>query len=400
MLEGLSDVGWAQLEHAYGSAADVPDLIRALRAADPKVRANARWELYGNIFHQGSRYEASAYAVPFLLELLADPSTPERTAILALLTSLAIGYDENWLPDSFPVADLRPSAAGGDQFLQAGRKPAAQPGDIVCYEYWMSLDAPDRDSVFSYIALAVYDAVRVGVPLYCDLLRDDDADMRAAAAYALAWFHEDAAAIVGPLTAAAGDSQAAVAATALVALGLVRTDDPAAMQAIQAALADPRDLVRWGAAVALARLLGPAADAVVADELLAWAGGDSESRDEIPFLYGDVGGYAGLALRQLDVDAQAAFDALLARIPAVSGPEAMPVVGEALRHAFPAGPVTAGAGFTDLDQRQQRLLGALAASPSTWGWGESLRFGNFMAMLSGYGLPDSPEAMGSFVSGS
>jgi hypothetical protein len=32
VLEGLSDVAWAELEHAYGSAADVAELIRALRA--------------------------------------------------------------------------------------------------------------------------------------------------------------------------------------------------------------------------------------------------------------------------------------------------------------------------------------------------------------------------------
>ena len=30
MLEGLSNVDWAKLEHAYGPAEDVPDLIRAL----------------------------------------------------------------------------------------------------------------------------------------------------------------------------------------------------------------------------------------------------------------------------------------------------------------------------------------------------------------------------------
>ncbi|MEV4141189.1 hypothetical protein AB0J72_54620 [Dactylosporangium sp. NPDC049742] len=55
-LERLGDVPWAELGHAYGSAADVPDLILALRSQDADARARARWHLYGNIFHQGTRY--------------------------------------------------------------------------------------------------------------------------------------------------------------------------------------------------------------------------------------------------------------------------------------------------------------------------------------------------------
>jgi hypothetical protein len=107
----------------------------------------------------------------------------------------------------------------------------------------------------------------------------------------------------------------------------------------------------------------------VATELLAWAGGDSPSRPEIPYLDGDTAGYAGLALRRIgDAHADAAFHALLARIPVVSGPQALPVVDEALRRAFPAEPVTVDTRFATLDYRQQRLLRALADSPMTWGW--------------------------------
>src|SRR5262245_18811798 len=52
MLEGLGAVDWAALEHAYGSAGDVPELIRALRDRDPEVRNRALWQLWGNIYHQ------------------------------------------------------------------------------------------------------------------------------------------------------------------------------------------------------------------------------------------------------------------------------------------------------------------------------------------------------------
>jgi HEAT repeat len=399
VLEGLSDVAWAGLEHAHGSAADVPGLLRALRAAEPEVRKKAQWHLYGNIFHQGTRYEASAYAAPFLIELLADPATPERNEILGLLTSLAIGYDESWLPGPFPVASYRQRAVGGEQVLRAAPAPTGDEDDGR-YQYWESLDEQDQDRMFAHVELSAYDAVRAGVPLYCALLADEDPAVRIAAAYALAWFGEDAFASVGPLTSAAGDPRMPVAATALVALGLVGTADPIAVRVVRAAVTDDRDLVRWAAAVALARLHGPAADPAVAAELLAWTGGDNPAHREVPYLDGDVSGLAGLALRQLgDAHAEAAFDALLSRIPTVDGPESLPIVGEALRRAFPDGRLVEGTRFADLDTRQQRLLRTLAASPSTWGWGQAPVFGNFMGMVLAYGLPYNPEAMRTFVTG-
>jgi len=198
------------------------------------------------------------------------------------------------------------------------------------------------------------------------------------------------------LVPAVTDPEEAVAATALVALGLIGARD--ARATIQAAIDDARDVVRWAAAVASARLDGPAAVPRVASELLAWTGSDSESHAEIPYLDGDLAGYAGLALRQLgDAQEPATFEALLARIPTVSGPQALPVVEEALRWAFPAGRVAEGTAFADLDARQQRLLRVLAESPSTLGWGEYANFGNFSLMVSGYGLPHGIEAMRAFV---
>ncbi|MDZ7617237.1 MAG: PBS lyase, partial [Patescibacteria group bacterium] len=73
MLEGLDTVDWASLRHAYGEATDVPGLLSALLSPDPKLREEATCELFGNIWHQGTVYPASAAAVPFLYELLTAP---------------------------------------------------------------------------------------------------------------------------------------------------------------------------------------------------------------------------------------------------------------------------------------------------------------------------------------
>src|SRR5215471_18998608 len=91
MLEGLKTIDWHQLSHAYGEADDVPRLIKALASKNEKERGSALSKLYTNIYHQGTVYQASAYAAPFLIELLENDTVPEKDDILMLLTHLAWG---------------------------------------------------------------------------------------------------------------------------------------------------------------------------------------------------------------------------------------------------------------------------------------------------------------------
>jgi hypothetical protein len=93
MLDRLHHIPWNRLTHAYGSAEDVPDLLRRLRTASPEMTGERSplWHLCGNIWHQGSVYEATAYAIPFLIELAAHPLVPNRLGILQLLAAIAIG---------------------------------------------------------------------------------------------------------------------------------------------------------------------------------------------------------------------------------------------------------------------------------------------------------------------
>src|SRR5579883_2158245 len=89
-------IDWENLLHAYGPASDVPLQIGALASSDAVERERARNQLYSNIFHQGTRYNATPYAVPLLVELVNDPATPERHLILELLVYLACGYHANF----------------------------------------------------------------------------------------------------------------------------------------------------------------------------------------------------------------------------------------------------------------------------------------------------------------
>jgi hypothetical protein len=64
---------WATLQHAYGPAADVPPLLRAV-AANPAVSSSADgpwYNLWSALCHQGDVYPASFAAVPHIVQALA-----------------------------------------------------------------------------------------------------------------------------------------------------------------------------------------------------------------------------------------------------------------------------------------------------------------------------------------
>ena len=93
MLDRLDLVPWNQLSHAYGSAEGVPHLLRALTSKDDSKREEALSELFGNIWHQGTVYEATAYAVPFLIEIAVDRSIAGRADVLGLVGVIAESDD-------------------------------------------------------------------------------------------------------------------------------------------------------------------------------------------------------------------------------------------------------------------------------------------------------------------
>lgn len=49
MLNGLDEINWSQLHHAYGEASDVPVLFRQLLSKDKVMADKAMYELFGNI---------------------------------------------------------------------------------------------------------------------------------------------------------------------------------------------------------------------------------------------------------------------------------------------------------------------------------------------------------------
>src|SRR5687768_2453350 len=162
MLEGLDRINWKELEHAYGPAEDVPDMIRALASDSGQEREGARIHLWCHIIHQGTVYSATAHAVPFLVELLAAPAVTEKPRLLELVTALACGSSyldaHQSLFEDIPAFQEKMRQPEWDEQLQK------EVG-------WVT---------------AARQAVADGWPVYLRLLDDPDAQTRACAAYALA----------------------------------------------------------------------------------------------------------------------------------------------------------------------------------------------------------------------
>jgi hypothetical protein len=72
----LDSPRWSELRHAYGTAEDIPPLLRQLEAFPPPARYDEEpwYTLWSSLCHQGDVYSASFAAVPHIIRVLAtDP---------------------------------------------------------------------------------------------------------------------------------------------------------------------------------------------------------------------------------------------------------------------------------------------------------------------------------------
>lgn len=247
-LSGVDDIPWDRLHHAYGTASDVPDLLRALRSSDAETRSHAHYRLRGNIYHQGTRWEASSHALPFLVALTADPATPGRPLVVRLVRLVGLGdvRDED-LP--FDAADA---------FRAADDATDAQVAWMVAALYD---DDRDLDEIPDDVQIAVdarwrrdcYQAAAEHVATYRGWLADDDPEVGAHAAELLAWFPANETTVAALVN---DPSHTLVRASANLTLAHLPTPDQDVDSHLAAQLGSDDVLVRRTAAVALAYRLG------------------------------------------------------------------------------------------------------------------------------------------------
>ncbi|MEU6787320.1 hypothetical protein ABZ912_49725 [Nonomuraea angiospora] len=88
LFAGLDEIGWGRMRHAYGSAAEVPGLLRDLIDPDPAVRESALDGIYGAVHHQGDVYPCTVAAIPFLVRIAERPDLPGRAGVVELLAGV------------------------------------------------------------------------------------------------------------------------------------------------------------------------------------------------------------------------------------------------------------------------------------------------------------------------
>ncbi|KAB2366227.1 HEAT repeat domain-containing protein [Actinomadura montaniterrae] len=387
LLAGLDDVDWAGLGHAYGSADDVPDLLRTLQAPGQEDRQDALHMLYASIYHQGSRYPASGAAVPFLLALAADPATPDRDDLLYLAAGMAIGFDESHLPSGVDIAGWRREVArlraadpaDEERRLDAWVEEAADPAERSSRRRHREL----VDAGYLLAELAAYDAVRSGLPVVRALLTDADAHVRAAAAYAVGWFPEEAAASLPVLQALlAAETDPAVTANALVSAGLLDGRD--LIPRLREHLAGTEPLPRWAAAIALLRL--DVTDPSVIAELAATTVTPPEMPGPpVAFMNGDLRLYSAAAIGAMAEPPDQAVGAVLDGLSRTSDDASFPMTATALRLTFgePSRPLPPYASLTPAQQRTVRVIAELPHD--SWQWG------NLLEVLRDWGLPNDRD---------
>jgi hypothetical protein len=142
---------------------------------------------------------------PVFFELLGDARVPARSEIVRLLSLLAIGYDEEFIPKGLNAAEFR-----------AQRRA-----------FHESLTPEFRDEYAEFglgplIEIDCYDAARQGVARVASLLDSQDLQLRCGAAHFLAWFSENAGEIVTHLEAMLQRATEPLEqAHAILALGLI-----------------------------------------------------------------------------------------------------------------------------------------------------------------------------------
>ncbi|MFD0599303.1 HEAT repeat domain-containing protein [Catellatospora coxensis] len=93
LFDGVDEIRWGRMRHAYGPAVEVPELLRDLADADRAVRETALDAMYGGVHHQGDVYACTIAAIPFLLRIAADAGRPGRADVIELLASIG-GADD------------------------------------------------------------------------------------------------------------------------------------------------------------------------------------------------------------------------------------------------------------------------------------------------------------------
>ncbi len=384
MLEGLNKVDWASLEHAYGEASDVPELIRSLASKDKEERKNALWELYGNIFHQGTRYEATPYAIPFIFELIRDPQVLDKASLIKFTVDLALGYPEAFLPKGPNVEDWLIDAEA-----------------LKEEEETEELDEIDEDWLKHIDAfIDSYKSALTEVPTYYKFLDSKDSELKIMAIFAIAWFREaasESANKIRPLIAK--ENNELILVNLLISLSMLDSylEDKKDEQIFREFFSDHDSvLVKMSAAIALVNILEEEVDITPIDYILKQIPKIIEfelSPFEFPWNDGELLGFISEVIKFCAVQSpDRVIPDLSKLLSKLQGPKALNVIYSLLWIVFPELPEEGSWTFKKLNKHQKMVLRVLAKNERLWD-DESLDGTDLRKLLDEYQLPNDRKSL-------
>lgn len=191
-------VPWERLYHAYGPAQDTPAWLLALLSDQTEQWDEALGRLWASICHQGSVYEASCAAVPFLIEILTEIPESRKPAILYLLDSLA---------------HVSEYANRHQRLLSMNHAPHSSHSSHQWYSYEEFLAAGNEYHHPQWMHQA-HQLVGEGISTYIALLQSPNQDVVSATLDLLAGFQEQNALLILAIAPLAFEKSAAAVQTA------------------------------------------------------------------------------------------------------------------------------------------------------------------------------------------
>ncbi|MDB6121572.1 MAG: hypothetical protein JWQ71_565 [Pedosphaera sp.] len=360
MLAKLPEVNWGRLVHAYGAADDVPGLIRGLASSRPKWRRKAMQELYVNIWHQGTVYEATGYAVPFLIGLLEAEVVQDKPEILMLLSEIARGNSYHEVHQH--------------GFLKEQAQTPEWQGAIRKELVWVR---------------AAKEAVLAGKPIYLKLLAHPEMKVRESAPYLLACLPRESVGMADELWKRLHEErEPQVRASLILAIGVITTDRNLAEQQFEQLLLDERDpVVRLAVAMSLMRLTGgKMREDVVVILLEAIANPELVSKEFGKSPWADAGNIEAQVSEYLSLltgEAAGRAVPLLAKaLASADAYSALSITSAMLSLAFERKPMPKDTRVNELSERQRLVLASILQSDTAW-----ICNGNMSDILRGYGVP-------------
>lgn len=186
MLEGLDTIDWSQINSENGPAMHIPTAIREIVSENDEIRQRGYDTLCLSLEDQGLVYQAAAYAVPFLLEILDQPHIKGKEKLLEML--LYLGCKDAYHSQHYQCLE---------EHLRTKQRKEWEKSSVS----FMSSQTIESEHYFKVWGERTAQAVHEGLPLFLMLLDESDPVVRIAALNILAYFEEDRSKIVPSIRA-------------------------------------------------------------------------------------------------------------------------------------------------------------------------------------------------------